>query len=234
MHYVTSFEGTLDPAPTALPGDSISLGGWLITVTGGGFKAMPPSESRWSLEEAQGELDRAMEPVLSALGAASGMKITKRVTSAHYADAADPNAIVLSTGFAYATAGGVVAIASGVEEAARLVRRCEWASKDPLYRDLLDLLTEATGSPNPRPAAFKLTERLEKKFGGIPNTKARLGLTDAPLDAIRAHQNRFEGDRHAKYEIGHRPPPIGPAEREEVLAAARLIVEKYEETILKK
>lgn len=226
-------KGVLVPSPPELlDGARISSADWLVEVTRDQFSACPPGDSRWNLAEAESRIVEVMAPILTALGAEADATIEARVTSVEYFDPDNPAALLLPTGIVRAHADAYVVLAAGRETQARFVQRVEWVASDKIYSDMLKFLREAQAAQNPRPAAFKIVERLEVKFHGRKRARQELGVGEETFLLITRTQNRFVGDRHANYEVGNEPARVSPTERQRVLEAARTLIAAYERGVL--
>jgi len=78
-----------------------------------------------------------------------------------------------------------------------------------------------------------MIERLEIKYAegkknGRKNACQALGIPENALKSVVADQSRYQGDRHAAYDVGETPVRLVPNERNEVLSTLKRIIDAYE------
>lgn len=216
--------GRLQPAPIEtretiterLPSFSVIVQGATVTATPLPGVGLAPDVARQRLAE-------EMAPLLTAIGFTEHQPTQMEVNRIDFPEGA--------IGSASAAACALV-MRAGARPADETKRRARWVAVDPTYRDLLKLHVEASRAPNPRPAAYKMVERLEQKFGGRKEALKALGLSQGQWKPIVADQSSYSEDRHAKYPVGMEPPPLDATTRAQVVAAIDQIVSAYEERAL--
>lgn len=226
MERLIEIEGTLTPDPRAEYDLSYSTGSFDVTLNGSSLTAKPKAGHDFEVDAGIAQLEEELSPLLSSLAAEGAWAVGMTVDHAKFDEGGGP----VSRGFGSASAGAVIAVlTSGAERQRLLLARIEWATKDPIYRDVLDFFTEAKAAANPRPALTRLWERLEVKYGGENAVKTALSISKAELRAIKGDQSRYEGDRHATYPAGSQPARIDEKARNAALVVGRKIVSTYEQ-----
>ena len=186
--------------------------------------------------EPDAAVERLRDEIRPLLAAASHLKQTSIVlidTNPHWIDTEDPASRVrrrpVSASFAEAF------IIAGPTTTSDVEQRVIWATHDGVYAELLELLAEAHGAPNPRVVGYVMVERIETALGAATSKRrtalAELGLTEKDVQETVADPSRFKDDRHGEHEPGYRRPPIGPAVRQAVLEELSRLVGAYEERI---
>lgn len=214
-------EGKLNPAPTLsydvlaenLPSFSIKLDKEIVTAIP--HTKVPVEEEAALLEQ----LQREISPLLTVLGSFNGRAIAFEITDVKY-----PNLKRFATALLIN-----YSISVPVPSVEEIQQKIHWASVDPIYCDLLDFYTEVLAVPNPRPVAYKMVERLEKKFGNRNKACSELGIQD--LKPIVADQSQYRGDRHAKYNERDVPARLNQGERLKILDLLKHIIENYEKRV---
>jgi hypothetical protein len=218
--YVVRLEGRLSPPLTIDCTDfTENLPSFSVTVEKEMVKAEPHTNIQLEANEARERLQDEISPLLTVFGFIEGRAISLMVTDIIY-----PN---------FGTATRSIAARLVLREQPptkdEVLLKAAWATADPIYRDLLDFYTEAQAAPNPRPIGLKMIERLEKKFGNRNNACSALGIND--LKPIVAYQSKYQGDRHADYDLGDIPARLSQVERGEVLMLLKRIIDEYENRI---
>ena len=214
-------EGKLNPPPILayeilvenLPSFSIRLEKEIV-------KAIPHIKVPFEEESAILEhLQSEISPLLTVLGAFEGRAITLEITDVKY-----PNLKRLATSLLI-----TYSISTPVPSIEEILQKTQWASADPIYRDLLDFYTEALAAPNPRPVGYKMVERLKKKFGNRKRACSELGISDLKL--IVAYQSQYRDDRHAEYNEHDIPARLNQDERLKILKLLKQIIVNYEKGV---
>lgn len=219
-NYVVRLEGRLSPPLTIDCTDfTEKLPGFSVTVEKEMLKAEPHTNIQLEANEARERLQDEISPLLTVFGFIEGRAISLTVTDIIY-----PN-------FGAATRSIATRFVLREQPPTKdeVLLKAAWATADPIYRDLLDFYTEAQAAPNPRPTGSKMVERLEKKFGNRDKACSELGIDDLTL--IVANQSQYQGDRHAKYDVGEVPARLSQAERGEILNLLKHIIDEYEKRI---
>jgi hypothetical protein len=221
--------GELDPKPLASYTLAFSTASFEIELEGSRLVARPRPGLELEVDAGVETLSSELEPLLSSLSVEGGAAIgfAAKKTEVIVYDASGTRAV--SRGFGTAPVDAVVvSVTSGTERRRLLLLRIDWATKDPVYRDILDFFTEAKGAANPRPALTRLWERLEAKCGSEDAVRHTFSITKTELRAIKGDQSRYAGDRHANYPPGTQPARIDEGARHTALVIGRKIIAAYE------
>ncbi len=218
--YVVRIVGRLSPRLSIDYADfTEKLPSFSVTIEKGTVKVVPHTNLQLEPSAAQKRLQHEILPLLTVLGTLEGRAISLEVTDVIY----------IHVGQAVRRATGRMGLIEAPPTTDQIHLKVQWATVDSVYRDLLDFYTEAIAAPNPRPAGYKMVERLEKKFGNRKNACSALGIND--LKPIVANQSLYQGDRHAEYNIGDIPARLSQVERSEVLKLLKHIICEYENRI---
>ena len=220
--YVVRIDGVLSPSPTreytAFIFDSSSFS---VTVEKEKVTASPHPNVQLDTTAAKEQLLNEITPLLKVLGAEEGRAMAFEVT----------HIVLPARTLKTLSVMGRVHFKIAQQPTDEIPQKVRWAMVDPIYRDLLDLYTEARTASNPRPAGFKLWERLETKFGNREKARTTLDISNSEIKRLFGDQSHYQGDRHAKYNVGDSPRPLSPTEREEFLTRLKKIVDKYEQRV---
>ena len=220
--YVARIIGRLNPPLTVVYKDFTEpLPSFSVTVEKEKVNAVLHTNLQLEADAARERLQHEISPLLTVIGVEEGRAIELEITNIIY-----PN-----FGTATPSIATRFVLREAVPDLEEIHQKVRWASVDPIYRDLLDLYTEAQAAPNPRPAGAKLVERLMVKFNGHPNALTRLGMSSDGFDLIKKKQFKYKGDRHADYKEGYVPTRLSHAERNEILAVLKQIIYEYENRV---
>lgn len=219
--YVMRIEGILSPAFTGeYRAFKVDLPSFSVNVEKEGIVAYPHSTIQLEVAAAQEHLQSEITPILKVLGAQEGRTIKFEVTHTVLPDR------TLKTLSIQARVS--LKISPQLVATDELLQKVHRAMVDPIYCDILDLYMEAQMASNPRPAGFRLWERLGIKFGGERGAKVALGVSEGTCKSLFGDQSRYQGDRHAKYPEGTSPIPLSTIERDYFLAGLKKIIASYE------
>jgi hypothetical protein len=215
----------LDPGPRADYRLTMDVRSFSVELAAASIVATPRAGVVISADEAADILEGELRPILAALSAESSHVVSMQVRSVRFINEATPE-----LGEQQRRSGGfaMAAVIAGQPRHDLLLLRVGWAATDPVYCEMLDLFAEAKASPNPRPAAVKLWERLEARYGNERETKEALNVSSSELRVIKGDQDRFVGDRHATLPLGVTPTRIDDASRRAALAVAAKLIATYE------
>ena len=225
--YVVRMEGEIDPQLGVLHDKlEISLQSFSLTMNGNNVSVVPNAGVQLERDQAELVLQREMNPLLAMLSfenrrilkfrirnVISNNPEQERVTSLHV------------TADIYTSAA--ISLKATSDKSQDVQRQVELATVDQTYRELLNLTAEAMEAPNPRPAGYKIVERLEERYGGRDKFCAQLGLKKADLKPLVADQSKYAGDRHAEYPLGAEPDQLSESAKSEALAVIYRIIEEY-------
>ncbi len=200
-----------------------------ISVAGNRVTAQPLPGTAVDFDAATTILEREIAPYLAVLSAETGTPAELMGPTRYFVDTMDATREV--KGDHVSSTLTMPFSVEGPTWKADFARRVKWAQDDPIYRDLCDLLAAGQASPNPRPDACKMIERLEKKFDGRARALKALGLNDKDIRILVADQATFRGDRHADFPIGEVPARLDTETRRDIIKAAGLVRRRYEEMI---
>jgi len=191
-------EGSLTPAPLAAYSVTYSTRAFEVELDGSALVARPKPGLDLDVDAGLEKLEEDLDPLLSSLAVESGWAVGVNVTHAEFVEDGPSVATTMTRSFPIAQVDAViVSVTSGSERRRLLLARIDWATRDSIYRDLLDFFAEAKGAANPRPALTSLWERLEAKYGTEDVVKGMFSITRAELRAIK-------GDQHGSWAIGTR------------------------------
>lgn len=234
MEKVTVVRGALGPridtrllpTTTVTTSFSIELSGSDVIATPGAGVVLGPDEAAERLRD-------EIRPLLAAAGHLQRQPIELQDLTPEWIDTGDPKALVHRRNVGVASSEAF--IIAGPTTTSDVEQRVQWATDDPSYAELLELLADVHVAGNPRVLAFAMVERVEMALGSGNREAAlqALGINKGAIRTIVADQSRFDEDRHAQHPVGTRRPPIDAATREQVRTEAAGLVRAYEEAIFK-
>jgi hypothetical protein len=228
---VLKVDATLVPAPLADYSVAYPTASFEVELEGSHLVARPRPGLEFEVDAGLQRLEEELEPLLSSLAVESGWAIGLEVRHVELVDAGSDGSPILTRSFGSAGVSALIAgVTSGADRRRLLLDRIDWATRDPIYRDILDFVAEAKGAANPRPALTNLWERLEAKYGGEDAVRKQLSVSRAELRAIKGDQSRYVGDRHATYPPGTQAARIDEKARQEAVGVGRKLVSAYEQT----